>query len=254
MAKAQPSGRKEKIAAIEREQKMKRGIVYTIIGLVILVVVGVITFVVVSAIQDSQKPENNLSADTYSISFGPTSAKVTVDVYFDFICPGCGTFERTNGPDLETLAEAGTIRLNMHPMNFGDTWGAGTNFSSRAANAFVTVANKQPEKALQFAQAIFENQPTENQEDTMLTDEQLADLAVRSGVSQEVADTFTANEYADWVDKSNEAAGQAGLASTPGLQINGEWIMGSADSDSANVPFDYSKAGELKSYLENLAK
>ncbi|WP_147915987.1 DsbA family protein [Ruania zhangjianzhongii] len=139
-----------------------------------------------------------------------------LDVYVDFMCPHCGTFEQINGEDLTQAAADGEVTVIYHPVSFL------SDYSARAAAAFAEVANSAPENAMDFMNILFANQPTEGGDG--LTDEQIAEFAVEAGVPQDVADTLADGTYAEWVDIATQQASRDGASSTPTVLLDGdEW-------------------------------
>ena len=63
------------------------------------------------------------------------SGGVVVDLYFDFMCTGCGRFDRTNAADLATLAAEPGVTLVYHPVSILDRYSQSTAYSTRAANS-----------------------------------------------------------------------------------------------------------------------
>lgn len=159
-----------------------------------------------------------------AIRFGQADAPVTVTVYADFMCPYCGQFERANGETLDKLVDEGTIKLDIHPMAFLDSQSGGTKYSTRAANAFATVANADQAAALKFSQLLFTNQPSEGS--TGLTDDQLAAFATQAGASSEVVAKIADNGYTGWIDELTQQAFNSGITGTPTVKINGETFTG----------------------------
>lgn len=150
---------------------------------------------------------------------------MVVDIYFDFMCPFCGIFEESNSADLTELREAGDIAIEYHPLEFLNRFSQGTDYSTRSANAFATVANDAPEYTVAFMEALFVNQPAENTEG--LSDSQMAEIAVGVGVPQEVADTFSDGIYEEWVAAATTEASQgAGVTGTPSVFVDGENLYG----------------------------
>lgn len=174
---------------------------------------------------------------------GGTSDGPTVQVYVDFMCPACGAFEEVNGEDLTDLMNDGTATVVYHPLNFLDRFSQGTAYSTRSANAFVTVAEEDPEHALDFMVALFDNQPDENT--TGLTDEEIADIAVDAGVSQDVADSFADLTYGEWVDVASQQASRDGVGGTPTVIIDGTPL----DTQKYN----WTQPGVLRDRIEELA-
>jgi protein-disulfide isomerase len=159
-----------------------------------------------------------------AILIGKSSAPVRVEIYLDYMCPYCGRFERANGADLQRLLADGTIRVEMHPLAFLDRASSGSRYSTRAANALVTVADGAPDKILAFNQALYANQPDENTPG--LSDDEIAKRALDAGVPQAVVDTFGQLKFQPWVAKFNDLAFKGGITSTPTVKINGTLFEG----------------------------
>ncbi|MFT4294178.1 MAG: thioredoxin domain-containing protein [Micropruina sp.] len=237
-----PAGRGQAREALHRRQqqeaaarKRTRIIVRTawIAGVTaIAVIVGVMVWAVVNAKSSSSAvppPTGAVVAPAGAtaagaIRFGKDDAATTVTVYADYMCPFCGRFERANGEALQSQVAAGTVKLEIHPMAFLDSQSSGSQYSTRAANAFVTVANADPQAALRFNQLLFANQPAEGSRG--LTDDQLATLAGQAGASAEVVASFARQTYAPWIGQLTQQAFDSGITGTPTVQINGETFTG----------------------------
>jgi protein-disulfide isomerase len=155
---------------------------------------------------------------------GKADAPVKLDIYLDYMCPYCGRFEQANGAEIERLVGDGTVLLHQHPLAFLDRASQGTQYSTRAANAVSTVADKAPDKLLPFNNALYANQP---EEDTPgLTDDKIAELARGVGVPDSVVDTFTDRIFVPWVAQSTEKAFASGISGTPTVMINGKQFEG----------------------------
>jgi protein-disulfide isomerase len=209
---------KEQRAREAREKKVRTGITYGIIGVVALaLIVGLIYLIPMLTGKNSTTAASG--SDKYAITIGKADAPVTIDIYQDYMCPYCGQFERAQTSDLKVLTDSGTAKVVFHVMAFLDDSSSGTKYSTRAANAFVVVAQKEPDKALAFNSALFANQPSEGS--TGLSDEELVTRAKAVGVSDAVTSTFASLSQADFVKSSNDAAFAAGVQSTPTVKING---------------------------------
>ena len=164
------------------------------------------------------------ATDSGAVLIGKPDAKVTVTVFLDFMCPFCGQFDRANGSDLAAAVDAGTAKIEMHPMSFLDDSSSGTRYSTRAANAFVTIANHDPATAFAFSQLLFANQPAE--QSAGLTDARLAELATQAGAPADVVATFAKQTYQPWVAKITQQAFDSGIKGTPTVKINGQVFSG----------------------------
>lgn len=147
---------------------------------------------------------------------------VVVSVYFDPMCPYCGLFEQSNGKLLDQLRSSGEIVIDSHPLSFLDRSSAGTEYSTRAANAAWTLAQDAPNAYFPFLEAIYAKgtQPAENS--AGLTDAQLAKIALDAGAPQSVVDTFSKGTYRWWVAQAtDDASKDLGSISTPTVMLNG---------------------------------
>jgi protein-disulfide isomerase len=219
-------------AAQRRQAKRNRLLAYggglVIVGLLVAIVVAVANAVggPSPAGGDTPKtlvaPANATAAG--AIMIGDQAAPVKVEIYLDYMCPFCGRFERANAEQLDRLVADGTIRLEVYPMSFLDKASGGTRYSTRAANAMATVADRAPDKVLAFNQALFAQQPQEGSQG--LTDARIAELARGAGVPQEVIDNFAARTFEPWIAKLTETAFATGVNSTPTVKINGVVFKG----------------------------
>lgn len=202
-----------------KERRVRNLITYGILGVAVLAIVGVIAAVVISSRNAPVAQGGGAATGDYTLVVGEADAPVTVSIFQDYMCPFCGRFERANRADLEAMVTDGTAKIEFHLMNFLDDTSQGTKFSTRAANALVTVAKAEPTKVMAFNAALFDAQPEEGT--AGLTDAQIADLARQAGVSNEVVATFAQLANQDFVNRSNTAAFSAGVQSTPTIKIDG---------------------------------
>ena len=227
-----------------RREKRTRSVIIASVLVGVLVVIGIGYAIMKSAGPSistgiTEFPEGvavpAVADDTGGISFGPTGEAgttsgddaVDVDVYLDYLCPLCGVFEQVNNPDLTELRTNGDITLTIHPVSILDAQSQGTAFSTRAAQAFAYIAEKAPDKALAFNEAMFAQQPTEGT--AGLTDEQIADIATSVGVPEDVAQGISEGTYTKFVEALTEIAfnddavlNSDGRFGTPTILINGE--------------------------------
>ena len=178
------------------------------------------------------------------ISAGSGSKKV--DIWFDAMCPVCGAFEKTNGETLAKAVADDSITLRLHPLTFLDRASNGTGYSTRAAAALVCVAVHDPERALDYYQALFTNQPEENS--SGLTDTELAKLATDLGIA-DIGDCIDrSGPYQAWA-QANTAHSQTGpievdgtkvldnIQGTPTVSVNGKQYTGSISDEKEFASF-----------------
>lgn len=223
--------RAERAAQAKRAKRLQRTL--TIIGC--LAIVGLVITILVAVLNASGGGDDNEVSGSQevtvpdgivdgAIQVGEAKAPVTIDLYYDYMCPACGAFEQVNAEDLTRLIDSGTAVVNLRMMNFLDAQSEGTAYSTRAGNAVATVANEAPEAVWEFHNALYANQPAEGTEG--LTDEEIAELAVQSGVPAEVTDVFSEGTYRGWVAQSNDQAAASGVNSTPTVKLNGKPFEG----------------------------
>jgi len=169
---------------------------------------------------------------------GKDTARVTVDVYEDFLCPACGAFEKRDGTAIDDALAAGTARVRYHIVNILDDLSNPPGYSTGAANAALCAAD-----AGQFPSyhaSLYGKQPREGGRG--YTDDQFVQLGrdlgitgatfescVRTGAhdadvrAQEQAATSTQNLQRSYPD------GRRGFA-TPTVVIDGKLV----DIDSAS--------------------
>jgi protein-disulfide isomerase len=159
-----------------------------------------------------------------AVPIGEPNAPVTVEIYYDYMCPACGAFEAANGGELDRLLEDGTVRVELRPISFLDKASSGTKYSTRAANAFATVADAAPDSAWDFHAALYANQPAEGSKG--LSDDEIASIAKDAGVPADVIDRFGDGTYNGWVASVTEKAFASGVEGTPTIKIDGEVFTG----------------------------
>lgn len=168
----------------------------------------------------------------------------TVAIYMDFMCSGCGNFNRLVDPTLEKMLDAGQLNIELHPMSFGDRWSS-DNYSTRAANMllYITEHDDDPAHILGFISNMYADdfQPAENS-GVATSDAQMKKQATKAGVSQKMADAAVTDKYTAWLDAIdtytpkrsdlwNTSGDLKGQMTTPTITINGKfWDMNQSQS------------------------
>lgn len=222
--------RKAQQEEARRRQAWRRALTW-VGGLVILALVAAIVVVAVRAASTEKSPTasgkvvppHHLTS-AGAIPVGSPRAPVTVEIYYDYMCPACGAFEAANGDELGRLVEAGRAKLALRPISFLDKQSNGTEYSTRAANAIATVADQAPKQVWPFHAALYAKQPQEGS--SGLTDGEIARIATDAGVPQAVVDRFEKRTYEPWVRSRTKAAFDGGINGTPTVKINGEVFQG----------------------------
>ena len=160
----------------KKGEKRKKLAVQLGVGIGILAVLGTIGFALVSgANKESAVPTNltvnngikigtNLEAFTADYTPAPGAAGTSVpniQIYLDYQCPYCQAFELPNASQIESWVTKGTATIEIHPISFLDGRGTPNQYSSRAANAAVCLAQYSPNNFFKFNALLFANQPAE---------------------------------------------------------------------------------------------
>lgn len=122
-----------------------------------------------------------------------------VEIYVDYFCPDCADLDHVISPTLKKLAGARQINVYLHPVNFLDAK-TKNHYSTRSASAAAYISSHEPDKLLDFTKAMFADDfmpSSKNGRD--ITDKQLSDLAIQSGVSKPTAEAATNGTYANYV-------------------------------------------------------
>jgi protein-disulfide isomerase len=214
-----------------RRTARRRRILTILGGLLIGALVVAIVVVVVRAVGGSDDnatptelvPPANVTPSG-AIPVGNADAPVTVEIYYDYMCPACGAFEAANSAELDRLMEAGTAKVELRPISILDRFSNGTQYSTRSANAIATVADGSPNDVWALHKVLYEEQPEEGSDG--LSDDKIAELATDAGVPSDVVDRFSDRTYFPWVAESTQTASDSGVQGTPTVLINGEVFTG----------------------------
>jgi len=91
---------------------------------------------------------------------GEADAKVTIDAYEDFLCPGCRAFETYYGKQLDKQLSAGTIKVRYHLLPMLNDKSDPAGYSMDAANAGLCAADAGMFPAYHLS--LFRAQPAED--------------------------------------------------------------------------------------------
>jgi protein-disulfide isomerase len=97
--------------------------------------------------------------DGATVVVGEDSAKVTLDVYEDFLCPVCRAFEAEFGDDLTKHVKDGTVKLRYHMLPMLNDRSDPPGYSMDSANAGLCAADAGKFPA--FHVSLFDAQPEE---------------------------------------------------------------------------------------------
>ncbi|WP_440073426.1 DsbA family protein [Streptosporangium sp. OZ121] len=156
---------------------------------------------------------------------------VTVDVYIDFLCPFCKTFEQTSGPTLNGMVRERAISLVCHPMGFLDRLST-TRYSSRASAASGCAADGG--RFVEYTRALFAGQPPE--EGPGLTDDELIELGGPAGLTGPAfGECVRDGAYLGWTAYVTRKAIERGVSATPTVLVEGTPVPATPEAIVAAV-------------------
>ena len=231
-ARRRTAARERAAEAVVHARRRRRRIAGAVIAAVVLLAVVVTVLVQrgststsdadaasTSAPEAAAAPDGAVEGGTAFV-LGPDDAPVTVDVYEDYLCPGCANFEEANRDQLAALAEEGAAQVRYRPIAFLDR-ASDDRYSTRALNAAGVVADAAGIEAFRtFSEALFAELPAEG--GPGLTDERLVELAAEAGASGDaVAEGITGLRFEEWTRAVTDAAGRAGVRGAPTVLVDG---------------------------------
>jgi protein-disulfide isomerase len=222
-------------AKIQAAQKSSSGggankiVVATVVAIVaIIAVVGGVIWSQVSKENAATGGGNALPTGVSELGQGfpafqdvtPAENAPVVDLYVDYQCPACASFEAVVGSTFTGLAEEGKIELVYHVKNFLDD-NLRNDSSTRAGNAAFCASDAG--RFEPFHEQVFPNQPAV--EGDGFTDAQLKSFAEAAGVAGDELTTWetclAAGKYDDYVNSVEEQSFKDGVRGTPTVKING---------------------------------
>ena len=220
--------RKQRQAELKRQRTVRTVVIaaITVVALVLVAGAGLLIYRSMQPAGPVATPEG-MSAEQPYLALGAAedSGAPVVEIHLDFMCPHCGTFEEINAEDLATMVEEEEATVHVVPRRFMDAQSTSGDFSSRAANALVSVYADDPANALAFQKLVFANQPAQGTDG--LSDEQLGDFAEEAGASEQVRADIDNKTYQPWVRQVADPHGEENGGGTPYVEIDGttyeEW-------------------------------
>lgn len=201
----------------ERERKAKQRIRALRIAVPAALVVLVIAIVVACEAQNDEATPIHAteSGDGLVVGNGP----VTVDIYADYLCPGCRSFEADAQDEIERYLNEGRITLVFHPISILDD-ATSNQYSTRAAAAAGCASDGG--KLLEFGNSLFAQQPPEDPKQPGHTDDELIEIGRSVGLGDDFAKCVKDKRYIRWVSQVTRAMEDRGLrVATPTILVNG---------------------------------
>lgn len=234
------------------EQRKRLALQLGVGGSVIAVVALVVFALVSGANKETVVPANmsfndgikigtNLEAFTpdYTPAPGEAGANVpNIQIYLDYQCPFCRDFELPNQSQIESWVTKGIATIEIHPISFLDGRGTPNEYSSRAANAAVCVAELSPNSFFKYNSLLFANQPEEGTAGP--SNSELFDRAKEAGISNEaeIKSCIDEKRYGAWIStittkalNENIPGTNYKVEGTPFVMVNNEPFQTEANAD-----------------------
>lgn len=220
---------REKAAALrieaDRKAARQRAVIAGIAVLAVLLIVVGGTIAVRSLQAREQAKESAAPANIVDdgVVSGNAASTVALEIYLDFQCPACKSFEEAAAPLIDEYAKGGKVKVVHRPVAILD-WASSTGYSTRALNTVAAVLNSSPSSYPALHKALFDNQPPENT--AGLTDAQLLDLAVAAGAPKDAVEKAQKEmTYKGWTKKvSNGLSKRFPPGGTPTVVLNGKQV------------------------------
>ena len=137
---------------------------------------------------------------------GKPAAKVTLDVYEDFLCPACGAFEKAYGTDIEQHVADGDVQVRYHMLPMLNDRSDPPGYSMDSANAGLCAADAGQFPA--FHKSLYNDQPEEGSRGW--DRQQLAKLGENLGIKTKgFASCVTSGKYDSLVQTNFDQVKQA---------------------------------------------
>jgi len=200
------------MAANSGPDKGTRNLVIAMVAFI--VAVGIIfSFISNRASSNFAIPAAVSEADGYGIVLNPT-ATPTIDVWVDYQCPACRTFEVLNGGYLNEVIAQKKAKVVFHPLTF-----IGAE-SIIAANAAACAADEN--KFVDMNLALFQNQAGSENSGKWQGDVMLA-IGESIGIkSESFKQCVREGNYVKWTRNVTDASASKNVNSTPTIRINGK--------------------------------
>ena len=232
----------------EKAEKRQRNVITIAIVAVVIALVGVGGYAIKTTSDRNAKntdliaPQN--ATDDYGIVYDTAAATsggaagetpeasespaadaepVEVELYEDFQCPACRSFEAASGQFLQQQVESGAITIVYRPFSFLDSQSL-NEYSSRSTNVALCALDSggvQDYKTVH--DYLYANQPDEGTAGPENTDliEAVSDLGI-TGIDECVR----TERFVPWIEEAADAArtGDREVSGTPTVYVGGEQV------------------------------
>ncbi|GAA2523455.1 DsbA family protein [Pilimelia columellifera] len=202
------------------EKRRQRTVWTSIVTLAVLLIAGIVGYATYATqrADDITYPKATAPGDNTGFALG--AGPVKVDVYTDFMCPGCKNFKDASWPALETMIRENKITVVYHPVAILDHSSQGSKFSTRAAAISACAADSG--KFNEFNAAMYAQQPAQGT--AGLTNEQMIDMGRGVGLGDDFVKCAEDKKYGNWVREITNTMSERGFRLTPTVTVNGKQL------------------------------
>jgi protein-disulfide isomerase len=214
--KRQMNQRPGAVVTAARRAPSDRWKIIVTVAVVVLIGAALITWAVISNNKKNITEGQSINPQSESVTVpakrdggtvlvGKDGAKVTIDVYEDFLCPYCGKFEQTYHERIDQKVQAGAIKVRYHMLPLLNDRSDPPGYSLDAANAALLSADAG--KFVEFHNSLYAlgTQPEEGSRG--YDDDQLIKLGKDIGItSPAFAAGIKSNKYDSLLDQELQTA------------------------------------------------
>lgn len=237
------------------------------VGGAVIAVIALVAFALVSgANKETAVPANfsyndgikigtNLEAFTPDYTPAPGEAGTNVpniQIYLDYQCPFCRDFELPNSSQIESWVSKGVATIEIHPISFLDGRGTPNEYSSRAANAAVCVAELSPNSFFKYNSLLFANQPEEGTAGP--SNSELFDRAKEAGIANEagIKSCIDEKRYGAWISTITTKALNENIPGTDYKVEGTPFVMVNNEPFKTEVNADFYSPARFAQFLQSV--
>lgn len=219
-----------------------KGLRAIVIGMIIFViaVTGIFIYFDKKPVTNAAAPASISKADGSGLVFNP-EVKNQIDIWEDFQCPACRSFEAINNDYIKKMITEKKAKVVYHPLTFiGERSSNGVNESIIAANAAACAMDEG--KFLEMHELIYQNQGTEENAGRF-SKEFMIMLGLKADLtSAKYQDCVSNGKYDNWTEASASYAAVKNVNSTPTVFVNGKELSRETPDNDYNNPAKFQAA------------
>lgn len=270
---------REKARAMREQQskksKRKKILIQSSLAVALISAIAVVTTAILSTPQSSGFGPFNMQSDGIKIGQGLTAIRTpalapdsqpipsepnpesvrAINIFIDYTCPACASFESEYGPLLRNLLENGAATVEYHPIALFDARSAGTRYSTTAANSVACVAENDPDSFFDYNEILLANQPAAPEEFRPAIN-RLPELVEEAGATNvaEITQCIRDKTFENWVGQVTKRATVTGpvpvrnseaplITGTPTVLVDGKLYRPETHGDFATFLLSFENGG-----------